>query len=215
MEEEPIHRTFGSTVQRVSRDRVADAREMHADLVRPAGTDSDLQVRVSLEPFEDGPPGPSRSTVTSSCRHAYSPDRVSLDGCFDPSRVCPGDTLDEREVGFRHLTRSELRRERLMRCVVARDHNNAAGFAVETMDDAGPVIAADIRELAEAMQKRVHQRSRVLSRAGVHRHPCGFIHRDQIVIDIEDVERQVFRFRAQRRKRLWDDGDLLSSAQGK
>ena len=144
--------------------------EVHADLVRPAGTDSDLQVRVSLEPLEDGPPGQSRSTVTSSCRHADSADRVSLDGCLYPSRVGSSDTLDEREVGFRHLTRSELRRERLMRCVVARDHDDAAGFPVETMDDAGPVIAADIRKLAEAMQKGVHQRSRVLSRPGVHGH---------------------------------------------
>ena len=54
--------------------------------------------------------------------------------------------------------------------------------------------------VSEVMQQRIHQRSRVVPRAGMHHHSGGLVHDNHIRVFIQDLERQFFGFGLQRRQ---------------
>ena len=101
--------------------------------------------------------------------------------------------------------------------VVAGDENQAAGFLVETMHDAGTRLAADLRKLGEAVQQRVDQRAAIAvvvggARSGVHHHAGRLVDDGEVVVLVDDIERNIFGHGAQRRRRgIAEDGDGLAA----
>ena len=87
------------------------------------------------------------------------------------------------------------------------------------MDDAGPQVAADRGELREMMQQGIDQRSAIArvvgrSRAGMHHHACGLVDDGEVVVFVNDVERNFFRHGAQRLSVRWPgDRNLLIAFQ--
>ena len=85
-----------------------------------------------------------------------------------------------------------------MRLIIFSDHDEAAGFFIETMDDAGPEFSSYSREGREVMQQGVDQRSTIAlivggAGASVHHHACRLVDDRQIIILVQDVERNLFR----------------------
>ena len=78
-------------------------------------------------------------------------------------------------------------------CAVRFCHDQqAARILVDPMHDTRAFLAAHAREIAaEMMQQRVDQRSARGARGRMHHHARRFVHHDQIVIFIADIERDV------------------------
>src|ERR1019366_10438446 len=94
--------------------------------------------------------------------------------------------------------------------IVLRDDDQAAGFFVETVNDAGPKVSADFREGLEAMKQSVHQRAAIASvfrRAGasMHHHACGLYDDGEVLVLIDHIERNVFGYRPQRWRLIFAD----------
>jgi hypothetical protein len=89
----------------------------------------------------------------------------------------------------------------LVRKVGAGDDNDAAGFAVETMHDAGAeIVSVEVGERSKVMQQCVDKRAMRVTGAGVNNHAGRFIHHHNIVVLIKNFEGQRFGLGAQRRE---------------
>src|SRR5690348_17211185 len=84
--------------------------------------------------------------------HAGAASAIATDARRDGSRVLLDPAVDQRDVFLRDFAARELIGELAMGFVVLGDYDQAAGFLVEAMDDAGAHLAADSRETGEVMQ---------------------------------------------------------------
>ncbi len=67
-----------------------------------------------------------------------------------------------------------------------------------------------VGKFSQAVQQRVHQRPARVARARMDHHPGGFVHDHEIVVHVQQIERQIFRQRLQRRPRQNFDLDGFS-----
>ncbi len=124
------------------------------------------------------------------------------------SRGAPQTT---RVIDAFHLVRGELLGEALHRALVLGRDQHAARVLVEAVHDAGPRHAADPFERRPAMgQKRVHQRAVQIAGRGMHHEPRLLVDDDEIVVLVEDDERNVLRLRLGRYGRRHGDGIALA-----
>ena len=97
--------------------------------------------------------------------------------------------------------------------IVFGDEDDAGGFFVEAMDDAGAEDVAALRERLAAAEERVDERAGVVSGAGVDDHAGGLVDGEDVVVFVEGFERDGFGFGADRRARLGFDGDAVAAAE--
>ena len=67
--------------------------------------------------------------------------------------------------------------------------NQARRLFIQSVRKSGPDEFAGFA--VEVMDKRVEQRTAILAVRGVHQHPFGFVHHDQMTIFKNDVERDI------------------------
>ena len=190
----------GRAVDCVARNRVAETRQMNPNLVRTPGANADFQQSEFGEPAKHAVFGARLAALRETRGHTGSPNRIARDRLMDAAVVGLYFPMDQRNVNFFDLPAGELRGQCLVREVGFGNQQDSAGESVETVNDAGAQRPASARKRAEAMQQRVHYSSRMNTGAGMHDHPGGLIYGDQVVIFIQDSERDVFRLGAQRSK---------------
>ena len=71
--------------------------------------------------------------------------------------------------------------------------DDAAGVAVEAVDDAGAIIAVEVAQLAEVELQGVDQRAAPVALGGMDDHVERLVDDGQELVLVEDVERNVFR----------------------
>ena len=101
--------------------------------------------------------------------------------------------------------------------IVFGDDNQAGGFFVEAVDDTWTELifgrrAAAGKGLAAAKQ-RVDQSALRIPCSGMNAHSSGFVDDEQIVVFVEDVERNGLGFGAQRRALTGFDGNAFVAPQ--
>ena len=96
--------------------------------------------------------------------------------------------------------------------IVFGDEDDAGGFLVETMDDAGAEDVAALGEGLAAAEERVDERAGVVSSSGVDDHAGGFVDGEDVVVFVESFEWDGFGFGADGRARLGGDGDAFAAA---
>ena len=140
-------------------------------------------------------------------RCTFSPSTRRVDGAAVLAEVSHGKAL----ICPRERVIRELRREGEVRGVVLRRDDQAAGVAVDAVDDAGALFAADAGEtVAAVVQKRVHERPVRVTGGGVDDHARRLVHNDHVLILIHDVERDVLRGEHRLLRRGDADGNRLA-----
>src|SRR5688572_17277815 len=203
-----------AAVHRVADDRVADRAQVHADLVRAAGRDGDLQQR---DPLQVAGGGDARHGVPRAPRprgHLLTVAWIAPDGLVDPAPRLH-DAPDERDVLLLHLAIVELARELLVRAIVLGDDHEPGRAAVEAVDDPRPQFPADPAEVRDVVQQGVHERAAVMSRGGMDDHPRGLVEHHQVRILVNDAERQRLRERRRGGRRRNLDRERLPRADGR
>ena len=123
-----------------------------------------------------------------------SVDRT-VDGALGPLRRPP----DEGQIAaFEPVpvaaVAGELRRQAPMRPIVLRHHHEAACVLVEPVHDARPALAADTGKARTAMgDQRVDQRTGLVSRGRVDHHVGRLIDNDDVIVLVDNLERDRFR----------------------
>src|SRR3982751_5718568 len=143
VQEMPLGRKSGHTtssapaIHVVAHDRMADRREMNADLVSPSGMEMGTKKVPRIEPSKAYGVGLGRPTLIDDC-HALPVSRIAgywlVDGGTvrgevspDPPRVPPGDP-----------PRGDRTAQQPVRFIRFRDHQQTGGFLVEPVDHARP-----------------------------------------------------------------------------
>ncbi len=90
----------------------------------------------------------------------------------------------------------ELRRQRLVRGVGLGHHHQPGGVLVEPVHDARPLDAADAGQAGAAVgDQRIDQRAGFVAGGRMHDETFRFVDDDDVVVLVDDVERDVLRFR--------------------
>jgi hypothetical protein len=212
-----------SAIKRVAHHGMANRREMHPDLVGSACLNLYLKKRefpvLRINAAKHRVVRYRLSASFNADRHPRSPDRIASYGSKDGAAISRYEAVHERNVGLLRGTLSELRRELPVRLVVLGDNQQAARFFIQTMNNAWAQFTADARKISEAVEQRVDQRapiSRVVRcpRSRMHHHAGRLVDYDQIVIFIDNVERDIFCESPQRnRLRRPKHFDPLSTAE--
>src|SRR6266404_1306331 len=108
----------------------------------------------------------------------------------------------ERDVGFLYGTGSKGLGQFRVGIVIFRNEDEAGGLFVETMHDSGTErvrLRSAARKILSAAQERVYERTTGVSRTSMHAHSGGLIDDEQVVVFIEDIQRDGFGFGAKGR----------------
>jgi hypothetical protein len=183
-----------STVRPVTHDGYAQVGEVDPDLVRPSGSQGNLEERErcrAREPLED-PIAGERGTAGpgGANRHAEPVSRVSADRGLDHARSIRKPTVHQRQVAALHAPRRQLARERLMRVIGLGNDEEPGGPTVQPVHDTWSPSAADARERRAAVrQESVDERPCPVARTRVYHEPSGLVHHQEVGILVDDVDR--------------------------
>ena len=84
-------------------------------------------------------------------------NRVSRNRRIDRPALFLQPTRDDREVRLLHRARGKLARKLAVGLVIFRHHQATARFFVQTMDNAGTLLAADAGKRLAMTEERIHE----------------------------------------------------------
>ena len=130
-------------------------------------------------------------------RHFLAGKRMPVDRRIDGAALPVRQVPDEGHVAAPHRAGAavigELRGQRLMRAVVLRRHHQPGGVLVEPVHDARPPDAADAGKAGAAVgDQRIDQRAGLVARGRMHHQAPGLVDDDDVVVLIDDIERDLF-----------------------
>jgi hypothetical protein len=133
-----------AAVDAVAGDRVADRRQMDAELVRAPRLGVQLQQRVAVDLAQDVV-ARARLAAAGDDGHLLALHGMARDRRVDDALRRLEPAFDEREVRLLDAPLLELTRERNVGRVVLRDDDQAGRVLVEPVDDAGPLAVGGAR----------------------------------------------------------------------
>jgi len=149
--------------------------------------------------------------------HSSAMDWIAADGKIDLSGKLIEGAFNQRKVSFFDGAGAERLGQFCVRKVVLGDDDETGGFFVEAVDNAGTKaifeFGAALRERLSAAEERVDQRAMRIPCPGMDAHAGGFVDDEQVIVFVEDIERNGFGFRAKRRALACLDKDPLITSQ--
>ena len=188
----PVYQGAGFAVNRVAQQRVAQIRQMHADLVSATRFEHETEQGVALQ-FLDG-------LVVGACRapagvhgHLLAVARVPRDGGVDGSGFRSDHAHGHGQIFFLELAVLQLFGEPLVRRLGLGDHHQAGGVEVQAVHDAGPQFAADAADVGAPGQQGVDQGAVGMARPRVDGQARRLVHHDQVLVLVDGGNRYVLR----------------------
>src|SRR5581483_2344831 len=210
-------------VQVVADDGVAQRGEMDADLVSASCINGDVEQGKfpprRIDTLTNAVMADGFTALEAARGHASATNAVATDGGIDGSGILLEPAVREGNVGLLHLAAGELRGQFAMGDIVFRHDDQTACFLVETVNDDRPESAAHAGQTGEVVQECVDEGAAVAfvvggAGAGVDHHAGGFVDDGQIIVFVDDIERDVFSDRAQGNDfGCVEDGDVLVAAE--
>src|ERR1022692_1352122 len=97
----------GRAIETVTSHWMANAGEVHADLVRAAGSDAHLHKGEARQALQDAVFGPGGAAAAQAGGPARAVARVARDGLFDAAAILLHVAMDQCQVGLLHLAAGE------------------------------------------------------------------------------------------------------------
>ena len=134
-------------------------------------------------------------------------------GCSTRSRSRSGTPAVIARYSFSVVRASNWAASAIVHRVGLGHDQHAARIAIQPVDDARPRLAADRAELLEVKREGAGQRAAPMPAGRMHDHPRRLVDRDDVLIFIENVERDVLRMRPRRIHRRQNDANPVPGAQ--
>ena len=191
-------------VERVADDGMFECGEVHTNLMRAAGMELDFDERGIGDGGEGTPIGACGAGIRHGGAvpslaldsHARAMDGVATDGQLDAAGFFLELALHKSEVDFFHFALAKGFAELGVGGVVFGDENHAGSFFIQAVDDAGTQWIAGLRKRLAAAEERVDERAGNCAGAGMDGHAGGFVDGDDVVVFVENIERNRFGFGA-------------------
>jgi len=180
------------TVEQVASHGVAKVLEVNADLMGAASVQRDFDERGALQMFKGSVSRAGGAAAADG--HAFTVGLMALDGGVNLALGGGELPADDGFVDFFDFTPGELSGESQVGGVVFGDDEATAGFFVEPMDNSGPRDPANATKAARAMmEQRIDQGVFGVARRRMDDQPGRFVQGQEVVIFVEDFQRNVFR----------------------
>jgi len=118
---------------------------------------------------------------------------MSANFFFDHARLFAQFSSDKRKINLFDRPLSKLPRQFSMRLIVFRYDEASARLFVETVNDSGPLLAADSREGRAMAEQCVDQGVLPMTRARMNDEPGRFIDDNDIFVFEQNLERNRLR----------------------
>src|SRR5882762_5089573 len=205
------------TVERVANNWMSQRGEMHANLVRASGVKLNFGEGCIVDARDGAPIGARFAGVAqhdaAASAHPRAISGVARYGQLDTAAGFLEMAFEERQVGLLHLALPKGFAKFRVRGIVFRYQNDTRRAFVETMHDARTKGIAALRQRLPAAEQRVHQRTAGIAGTCVHGHAGRLVDGQNVVVFIENIERNRFGFSAQRRTRPNFDGNVFAAPQ--
>ena len=180
-----------TAIDGIAGDGAACGGSVNADLMGTAGMETEFKQAGAGPGAQDFPIGFCRTTSATD-RHPLAGDGVTDDGPLPRACVSAGPAEDESEIGFFRFPVTELSAELAVCGIIFGGDENAGGFAIEAVNDAGAIGGAPGGELAFAMVKEGGgEGSGGATCTGVNVHAGGFVDDEDVIVLMEDVEGKI------------------------
>ncbi len=183
---------FAATIVGVAGHRMAQRRQVNANLVRAARVEVTAQKRMGSSPFDDLVARPRESTSRNH-RHPFALSRVAADRPFQHARVGLDAAPHDGKVGATQSAVAQLRGQHAMGDIVARGDDESRSALVEPVHDPRPHLASGRRPLPPESEQRVHQGARTVAGRRVDHHPGGLVDDHEVGVRVNDLQRNLLR----------------------
>lgn len=201
----------------IPHQREAEELEMDANLVRPASVQESFGEGRTAQPLQKAIAGARLPPGVFIDGHSFAMGGVTPDGGPDFAALALHLAANNRMINFFHFAAGKLGRERKVRVVILGYDQTSAGFFVEAMDDARAELVFGVRSATRkrltAAEQRIDQSAAGVPGAGMDAHACWLVDDKEVVVFVENIERDCFRFSPQRRAWRRFYGDSFASAQ--
>src|SRR5436190_6522104 len=173
----------GVAIAWITRQGMADRREVGADLVRAAGLQPRLDEGVPGQALDHPEMGARLSGGPTAHRPPRGAPEVAPEGGVDRPRARARLALDQRQVAALHLAPLDLGREAAVRLVPSGDDHQSRGVLVEPVDDPR---ALRVAAAPEELSKHVDERRAAVPRGGVHDQAGRLLDHGQPLVGVDD-----------------------------
>ena len=196
------------SIDSISDDRISDRCEMDSDLVRASCQEIYLEECVFFVEI---------SLVAKLCFSYFWIERIIGGHLFPIVWIAPDVRLyislfisyfsyHECEVGFLYSSFRDLELERVHGLIILRDDDESTRILIETMDDARTFNSVDdgwifvftvicsYSQTFEMIKKSIHETSfsPIFSRSRMSIHAGIFIYDREVIIFVDDIDREIF-----------------------
>ena len=186
---------------------------MHANLMCTPGFKLKCHMRIATVSFQHSIMCDCFSSALNNS-HALAIGFVSCDRLVNRSAVLArASNYDCFIAAIRSMCRN-LCGKTLMSAVVFGNDKQSAGVFVDAMNNAGTMLAVNAGKAFTAVKhKRIHKRAGPVSDCRMHDHAARFIHHNDILILIDDIERNIFGCKVNLTQLRHNDSKNLSASE--
>ena len=197
VEEVPLGRKPGHTtssapsIRVIAHDRMADRRDMNADLVSPSGMEMGTKKVPRIEPSKAYEVGLGRPTLNDDC-HALPVSRITRYRLVDSQLIRCQVTPRHNRVPPGDPSGGDGGAQKPMGAICFGDDQEAGRFLVEAVHYPGTLgFLALVRQAPASANQRVDERSRPVARSWMHYHAGRLVHHQQRLVLVDDRDRDV------------------------
>jgi hypothetical protein len=169
--------------------------------------ETDFDESGGVDAQEGVPVGAGFAKVRDGCAvprfllrsHPCAMDGIAAYGEFNATMVAFQQPLGESEINLSYRALAESVGKFGVREIIFGDEYHAGSLLVETVNNTGAQGTCRLRERLPAAEKGVDKRASGIAGSSVNGHAGGFVDGHEVVIFIEDVQRDGFGFGAERR----------------
>lgn len=124
--------------------------------------------------------------------HALAVAGMASDGNVDDAALRFQAAMHEGKVSFFDAAGFELRLQMPVRSIILGNQNDAGGVFIQAVDDARSLYSPHPFQIRAMMEDGIDERTAGMTGGGVHDHAGGFVHGDEVIIFVKDVEQDRF-----------------------
>ena len=184
-------RARSASIDAITDHRMAERRQVNADLMRSTGLEAHVEVRELREAFHH-PPARDRALPLphGKDRHALAVTGIATDRRVHDARRRAHASVYDRDVTALHRAGHELSRQRVIRAWRLRDDEETRRVLVESRHDAGPACATDGCDRRRVREGCCRERGVRVARAGMYDHTRRLVDDEHVVVLVDDRQRE-------------------------
>ena len=186
---------------------------MHTNLMRAACTQPAAHQRILAKALQHLILRHGIAAALLDHRHLLAVILIAGNLRFNHAAVRLDIATHHGQIGTLRRLRLNLLRQRHMRRIILRANHNAAGVLIQTMHNARTDNTVDARQILAMIQQRIHQRAAVIAGSRMHHHAARLIDNHDVIILIDDIQRNILRLHIQRLRLRQRHGNLLAQLQ--